>query len=270
MTLFKEAVIIPDRHLYEGTNHRRNDALGNFIADRRPDYIVDLGDIGDYQCLRRQASRASIKAEALYDLRDQTDRDIEQVNEGIRRQFKPVLDLIEHQRHHKKRMYQFEAFLTKGNHDKRLDDMEAKYFVGEFALTKKIDYGLYQVTSYQENIEFEGITVSHNFGRFNDRISEEPTSTAQIRNTVNSSCITGHTHVAEASLRRAYTGKPSFVLQGGFFVDPTEFEDVFAYEDDPRYKNNWWNGITYLYGLDGTGYFEPEFIGFDRLLREYS
>ena len=268
----KTALVIPDGHAKHGVSNRRFDWLGQAIVDRKPDYIIDIGDFADLPQLYGISKR---KITATEQLMKEVDYELQAVRDAIQRTYYPLYLLQQHQRHSKRKIYSPKKIRTLGNHcdrfrllmehnpeyfeDHRLDSYSIPYD-GEGSLF----YDRFQVNNvpFQELVEVEGIVFCHNYVNGTSGIS---TADGLLKHT-HQSAVTGHTHKAEWKPDHSAFGKPVYGLQCGCFLDPDD--NGTDYAPDQAIKN-WWTGIVILHGLDGSGYYEPEFIGARRLKELY-
>ena len=262
--MYKSILILPDQHVQHNQNLRRFDALGNLIDQRRPDYVVNMGDMGEFQCLY------GISGKRSWTFKEETEIEVEsdlcEISIAHNKLFGVYKKTCEKARKNRKKLKPLRRVLCYGNHDIRA---LLFYKFNQNKTNRKIDElfdprDFYdEIYAYQVPVEIEGILFSHNF--------VNGTSTASTVDTIAKlaagSAVGAHSHKGECSLSYNAVGRPTFALQPGWFYDP----------EDPRPDwvgaqggGSWWNGVTYLHGVDGSGYFDPEFIGINRLLKEYS
>ena len=104
--------IIPDTQVKPGVPLNHLEAAGNYIADKKPDVVVHLGDHWDMPSLSVFTQKGSMEWEGLR-YRD----DIEAGKEGMETLLKPLRDMQRKQvLGHRSRYYPRMVYLT-GNHD---------------------------------------------------------------------------------------------------------------------------------------------------------
>lgn len=268
MSDYKTAIIIPDQHVNQNSCLDRFTALGNFIVERQPDWILNMGDVGEWSDFYGNQNRKT-----KLDNTDYLENEILAIRKSQELIFTPAIKLQKKQKNGRKKVYRYLSELDLGNHDIRLQKALADN-VSSGTIPAHIDKHLpwhachfnkyYSVINpYQTVHERFGIAHSHHFINGTSSASKVDT----IVNIAMGSAIGGHTHKAEFSA--TYTGqlRPTFGLQAGVFMDPASepLQDWLG----PQGFTNWWFGFVMLHGIDGRGGFEPEFISVERLQREF-
>lgn len=245
-------------------NLRRFDALGNLIESRRPDYVINMGDMGEFSELYGISGKRSWSYKKETEL--SVSKELERIDEAHKRLFGPYKKYVEKNKKNRKKYSAVHSVLCEGNHDERpklfykYNEKNTPCVITDFFNPK--DY-YNEVFKYQNPVNIEGILFSHNF--------VNGTSTASTVDTIiklaAGSAVGAHSHKGECSLTYNAVGRPTFGLQPGWFYDPDDARPDWV---GAQGGGSWWNGVVYLHGVDGFGYFDPEYIGTPRLLREYS
>lgn len=263
--MHKSILVIPDQHVEVGQDLRRFKSLGKLIAKRLPDRVINLGDGVEMGMLFGISARkksyafnnktaAQVEAEIAHYLKANTylwqplDRLTARLKKSRKKQ--PSVHRTYCKGNHCDRAFLYHGFNTK--------DFKVKDVDRWFPLLDYWD----EMVDYQSPVVYDGIVFSHNF--------VNGTATASTCDTIlklnAQSAVAGHSHKAEFKATYTATGRPIFGLQAGWFADPDDDKPDWV---GPQGGSDWVNGVFMLNGVDGTGYFEPEFISTERLLREY-
>jgi len=111
----KEILVIGDPHATPKHNNDRFEWLGNFIVEKQPDIIVNIGDMASMDSLSSY-DKGSIHAEG-----NRYDHDIEAVIDAQERMDKPIREynkVMTKKKHLKK--YNPKKVITLGNHEQRI------------------------------------------------------------------------------------------------------------------------------------------------------
>jgi hypothetical protein len=122
----------------------------------------------------------------------------------------------------------------------------------------KYDY----VHEYLHSMLLDGIHYSHAFVNCGSKLR----TAVDISSHTMTPTVSGDTHSYELVLKNApMTGRPIHSLIAGVFFDP---EDPPGYYDPQNTHSP--SGVTLLHVTDNQGSFDPEFISFKRLMRDWS
>lgn len=262
----KKLLVIPDTQITAGSSLDRFDAVGNYIVKQRPDHIVHLGDLMEMKLLWRKTTKTRWSEADVQIAIEEITEEISHTNSALHKMFKGIEPLARRLKKSKKKPYKPTKSITLGNHDVRVD-----VFLEATQLDLDKDYTLNlgwfdNVCNYGESLSIEGISFTH-AGAFGDN---GPSSHLNRRE-YQESLVVGHSHLADCVLGRTISGRGMCQLMAGCFMDPKELDVIHSYGSaTPNYKANIWNGVVILHALDGKGYFEPEFIGYDRFMKEYA
>ena len=267
---YKTIVNIPDQHIVAGQNTRRFKALGNYLLENTPDYVVNGGDMFEAKSLYGVTGKKSWNTKE--ELVQEVETDIETGREAYTEMWRPLKEHNKTLRKRKKKCIKLpESHFCWGNHDERIRhyvNLNFLFFTERWETNDPLADVLQQKEfwdheyDYQVPVEIEGILFSHNYS--------SGTATASTNETIlklaAQSAVGFHSHKAEFTSSQTATGRPTFILQSGWFSDPDDNTPDWV---GPQGGRNWWNGITILHGVDGSGRFDPEFMSTERLIREY-
>lgn len=247
-------LVIPDAHANPDFNNSRFDLLGKFIADIKPDVVVNLGDGAD------MASLCSYdKGKKSFHGRTYR-RDIDSFTDSQHRLWDPLKRL-------KKKLP--ESYYLIGNHEQRISraielspELEGTISIDDLELGRWYD----EVVPYDGNtpgiVEIDGIQYAHYFisGVMGRAIGgEHPAYSVITKRMVSSTC--GHLHLADYCIRTGGNGRKIHGLFAGVFQD---------YRSDYAGGANdmWWKGVILKTHVE-NGQYDVEFISLDRLKEAY-
>ena len=222
--------------------------IGSYIAEKKPDIIVHIGDHYDMPSLSSyDKGKASSEGRRFVD-------DLSAGNEGLR-----LLNL----ELSKDPNYKPRKVFCKGNHEHRIDryvddNPELKGTLGtEFLPLEK--YG-WEVYDFLKPVEIEGIFFTHYLA---NPFSGKPYggNAMNILKTVGRSFVVGHKQCLDIAIRPTIDGKQQIGIINGA-----------AYPFDEGYKgyqgNNHFRGVTMLYECE-DGFALPKFISLDYMKERY-
>ena len=231
------------------------DYLPKLITDVKPDAVVNVGDTADMAslCTYDRGTRS-------FQGRNYT-ADVTAANEGQDRIYFPL----------KKRKKKQPFYLgLVGNHDQRINkaielspeldgaislrDLNLEHYNNEVVYYNGSTPGVYCL----DGIYYAHYLISGILGR---AISgEHPAHSILMKQ--GASCVVGHQHTIDFCSRVSIDGRRKCAAVAGTFSN-----HVPAYAGGG--SNLWWRGVLVLRGIDGSGYFEPEFISIERLIDVY-
>lgn len=170
-------LVIADTHISPSNvevNKELWSRLGEYCVRTRPDYIVHLGDVGDFN------SQAWLKAvRGMHTLEEE----LESVSECLTAFEQELTDFNRHQRIMKKKLYRPSKILTLGNHDIRNGITNVQEMFE--------DYNWY-VEDHLRPVIVEDITFCHSMCK---GLSDNPCTTAQeLIENWHSNIVVGHGH----------------------------------------------------------------------------
>lgn len=252
----KNILVFSCAHADPDYSNERFDWLGQFIYDKKPDMVIDLGDGADMKSLNSYDTRYP---QAL--VAQSYERDIEVYNDAqkrLRQKFKKA----------KKRRPSWIGF--EGNHENRIKKYLAENPRME-GQTHGVSFSHLQTEKwFDEYHEYEyggpaianynGVDFSHFFssGNFGTATSGLHHAFTVINNRHNSS-VCGHSHKRNLYFK---DGAGSIGMVVGCYKG---HEEGWA----GQANLDWWHGVVLMKDVD-NGMFEPEFYSMKELEREYA
>lgn len=254
-------LLIGDPHATPYHNNSRFDLLGRFIADRKPDVVVCIGDMASMESLCSYD-----KGKKCFEGR-RYKKDVSATIEAQTRMFAPINAFNAGRARDKKKQYKPRYVLTLGNHENRISravetQAELEGVISEDDLRyKEFDW---EVIPFLESITIDGISYCHYFtsGVMGRPVSgEHPAYTMLTKMFV--SCVQGHSHLRDYCERTDANGRKIQALVGGCFLDDNQWETYAGHAN-----KLWWKGLVLLHDVE-NGQFEPEFINMKQLKKRY-
>jgi hypothetical protein len=248
--------VIPDCQIRPKDDTKFLTAIGNYIVEKRPDVIVNLGDFADMPSL----SSYDVGKKA-FEGRRYTD-DVAAVKEANRVLFAPLLELQIKQARNAKKVYRPYRVITLGNHEERINravNLDRK--LEGLVSVNDLDYQRYyhQVLPFLEVRVIEGVAFSH---YFTSGVLGRPATSAQAQlNKKHMSCVAGHQQGLQiATGYRADGGLITSVIAGS------------CYEHNEDYLgpqgNKHWRGCLMLHEVQ-NGSFDLMPVSLDYLKKKY-
>ena len=179
-------LVIPDTQIKPEVELQYLNCIGQYIVDTKPDHIVMLGDLADFQSISTHNTPYEQEGLRLID-------DLNAARTGLGLLMQPMGEYNEHMREIKKKMYRPKLHITLGNHEDRL----TRYLHGHPELVGLIgedvlglgEYG-FNVVPYKEVLTIEGVNFCHIFQTTAN--GNPPSSARALLNKRVTSCIMGH------------------------------------------------------------------------------
>ena len=256
-----DILAIPDSHARPGPDgappdNRRYEWLGRFAADHRPDVIVDLGDWWDLHALNTYDGKGSRGFQGASYWRD--------IDAGIDARLRFQAQIDNHNRSRRKSdRYNPRKVFCLGNHENRItrflnEEPRFEGIVGLQDLQSK-ELGWEQIPFLQP-VEIAGIAFAHYHV---SGVRSMPVGglhqAASLVHKQLKSCVMGHTHTADFSIR----GGPDHVF--GLVVG-VYTEDRFDYAGPAN--DLWWRGACLLRNCR-NGVYDLEMWSMDRIKALY-
>ncbi len=244
--LGKKILVIPDAHARPDQDNTRFDALGNFILEKQPDIIINIGDLADMGSLCSYDKGQKVAEGRRYSA------DIDAANDALRRYTTPATKWIT--KSGSRNRWRPEWHVTLGNHENRIDRAanEAPELHGKLKLDD-IQFAKYhhKVHPFLKPLNVEGICFQH---YYTSGVMGKPIGgvnharTLVLKNYQSSVC--GHSHSRDYWEDVRADGQKVFGLVVGCYD-----EGHHHYTTEQR---RWWSGLVMLHEAhDGRA--EPAF-----------
>lgn len=250
-------LVIPDTQVKPGVPIDHLKWMSQYIIDKRPDVIVQIGDFADMSSLSSyDVGKKSFEGRRYKD-------DVQSVIDAQWELLVPLMNLQESQREHKKKVYKPRLVMTLGNHDERVNravNNDAK-LDGVLSISdlKYKEFG-WEVYPFLDVVTINGIAFSHYFPT---GTAGRPSSTAnaQLRNQ-HMSCIAGHQQGLQIATGKRGDGTLlTSIIAGSFYLHDEEYLGPQG--------NNHWRGALMLHNCE-NGSFDLNLLPMKYLKEKYS
>jgi hypothetical protein len=241
-------LIIPDTQVKPGVPTRHLEWIGEYIAHKRPDVIIHLGDHFDLPSLSSY-DKGTLKAEGK-----KLVNDIEAGQEGLRILTRPFL---------KTPGYYPRMLYIPGNHDERITRIADASPELEGAIgwhTLGIQEAGWELANYLEPVDVNGILYCHYFANPMSGRAYTGSAAAMLK-TLGRSFVMGHRQQLDFATRMLIDGQQQIGIIAGA-----------CYLHDEGYKgpqgNKHWRGVVMLNDV-AHGFGNPMFVDIPYLERKY-
>lgn len=248
--------VIPDVQFKPGNDPGFLYRIGQFIVEKKPDVVVQIGDFADMPSLSSyDVGKKCFEGRRYRD-------DIEAAHIGMKALLKPLHDFNEKQRKSGHKQYKPRLVLTLGNHEDRINrvvnsDARLEGTISEEDLQYR-DFG-WEVFPYLDPVIIDGIAYSHYF--VTGVMGRPVTSARAMVLKKHMSCTMGHNQ--NWDIHRETRADGTAVL--GLFCGS-------CYEHNEDYLgpqgNNYDRGIWMKYEVSSGSYY-PHYISLSYLEKKY-
>lgn len=249
-------LVIPDCQVKTNVPTHHLSWLGQFIIDKRPDVIVQIGDFADMPSL----SSYDVGKKAFEGRRYRDD--VESVDAALRKLLNPLRYLQDFQKKVKKKIYNPRLVMTLGNHDERINravnndpKLDGVLSISDLQYE---EFG-WEVYPFLDVVSINGIAFSHYFPTGS---AGRPASTANAQLTKqHQSCIAGHQQGLQiATGKRADGTLLTSVIAGSCYLHDEEYLG--------KQGNNHWRGALMLHNCE-NGSFDLNLLPMKYLKEKY-
>ena len=257
-----EHLFIPDAQIRPGVCTDHLEALGNYIVDKQPDVLINIGDFADMASLSSYERPGSKHLEGM-----RYDDDVGSTKEAMERLLDPIKAYNKQQRKNKKALYRPRMVMTLGNHENRInrainaDPVKLEGTIGISDL-KYEKYG-WEQHDFLDIVEVDGVLYSHYF------VNPQGLTGHAIGGTIeNKLRLLGNSFSMGHQQHRQYGSK--------YLADGTEIHGLvcgsFYMHDEeylgPQKNRQYWRGVVVKHEVQ-NGSYDPMFVSLDYLLRNY-
>lgn len=252
--MIKTHCVIPDVQAKPGNNFEFLSWVGKYIAKKKPDTIIQIGDFADMPSLSSYD-----RGKKVFEGRSYT-QDIEAASEAMDALLGPIVEERSRLRANKQKQWNPRMVLTLGNHEERInravnDDRKLDGLIS----IDDLPYYAWDVYPFLEIVTIDGVNYSH---YFTSGVMNRPcTSARQMLTKKHQSCVQGHVQTLD--------------IATDYRADGTTITGLFAgccYTHDEDYLtkqgNNYFRGIHMLYEVH-DGQFYHHAISLDYLRHKY-
>jgi predicted phosphodiesterase len=247
------ALVIPDAHGKPGEQARdwdRFTAAGKLALDLKPDVVICLGDIEEFESL----SEYSRKAADAFDGKA-LKRDGETFRFALKTVRKPIVSANEKHKlaRHREREYHPTFILLEGNHEERWRRFPETELLGHDYLALVAEEEGWIWHPFLKAVEIGGVLFSH---YFESGVGRRPATVNTVLNKTHRSVVFGHSHSFGYDQKPVLGRRPISALCAGCYKPPH------------RTREHEWSGLTLLTDIrDGS--FNIQQLPYDAVLERY-
>lgn len=254
----KKHLVIADTQVKPGHDLSYLAAIGKYIAQKKPDVIIHIGDHFDFESLSSyDKGKRSFEGRRVKE-------DLEAGHKGMELLLQAVKDLQESQRKAKKKVYNPRLVFCLGNHEQRADrfandNPEFTGFLGskELGLEK---YG-WEVYPYLKPVDVDGINYVHYLANPFTGKPYGGNALSQLK-TVGKSFIVGHKQILDVAIRPTLDGTMQLgIINGACYPHEEEYK---GYQGNFHFR-----GLTVLHEVK-NGFGLPSFVSLEFLMEKYA
>ena len=247
---------IPDLQIKPGVPLDHLTWIGKYLAEKKPDVIVQIGDAADMHSLSSyDVGKKSFEGRTYKE-------DVEVVKDGMSMLLQPIREEQARLRRNKEKQWNPELILTLGNHEARITraiDLDRKLdgLIGIDDLGYKS--AGWTVYPFLEVVVRGGIAYSH---YFTSGVLGRPISTAAMQLTKkHMSCVAGHQQGRQIAYGRRADGKEmTSIICGSCYLHD---EDYLGNQGNAHYR-----GLYMFHEVD-DGAFDEMAVSLEYLRRQY-
>ena len=261
MHLRNTHLFLPDAQVKKGVPLQHLEALGNYIVEKQPDVIVNIGDFADMPSLSSYELPGSKKLEGA-----RYEDDIESAKEAMKILLKPMKEFNKQQKKNKKAQYKPRMILTLGNHEHRIvraidkDPVKLEGVISIADLEYEKDWEVYP---FLEIVDVDGVNYSHYF------VNPSSLTASPVGGTIDNklrhlgcSFSMGHQQHRQYGSKYLMNGQEIHGLVCGSFY--MHDEDYLG----PQKNRQHWRGVVMKHEVE-NGTYDPMFVSLEFLLERY-
>ncbi len=233
--------VIPDVQAKSGNDFTFLSYVGRYIAEKKPDVVVQIGDFADMPSLSSyDRGKKSFEGRSYM-------QDIAAAQEAMSNLLAPIQREQIRLRVNKQKQWHPRMILTLGNHCERINRaIEEDRKLEGLISTNDLPFKDWEIHPFLEIVNVDGINYSH---YFTSGVMNRPcTSARQLLTKKHQSCVQGHVQTMD--------------IATDYRADGSTITGLFAgccYEHDEDYLtkqgNNYFRGIHMLYEVDNGSFY---------------
>jgi hypothetical protein len=230
-------LVLPDVQAKPGNDFSFLTSIGNYIVEKKPDVIVNLGDFADMPSLSMHEHSGTKSMEGK-----RYKEDIWATREAMDALLTPIYEYNKRAKRNKDKQYKPRMVLTLGNHENRIDRAvnNDKKLDGLISVDD-LPYQDWEVYPFLEVVIIEGIAFSHYMV---SGAMGRPIGTAQqLLNKQHMSCIVGHQQGKQVAFGKRADGKTMTAMIIGSCYEHSE--DYLGIQG-----NQHWRGLYMLHNVN--------------------
>lgn len=249
-------LMIPDVQSKEGVPMDHLKWLGQYIVDKKPDVIIQIGDWADLPSLSSYD-----KGKRAFEGR-RYKKDITAARKAMDILLGPMKEYNARMRATRHGQYKPRMVLTLGNHEQRIERaVEAQAELEGIIGYHDLPYEDWEVHDYLKPVVIDGVLYAHFLSNPMTGKPYSGTVLSQLAKVQHSFCI-GHKQTLDVATYFTPLGKQTWGIQAGAFYQ--HIEEYKGYQGNAH-----WRGIVVLHDVH-DGCFDPMFVSLDYLRKRYA
>lgn len=248
-------LVIPDVQAKHGEDFTFLSYIGQYIVDKKPEVIVNLGDFVDMESLSSyDVGKKSFEGKRYV-------KDIEAARKAMDCLMSPIREFNLKARKNKEKLYKPRLVLTLGNHEQRiLRAIENDPKLEGLIKYEDLPYQDWEVNDFLKPVFINGIAYCHYFPT---GVMGRPASSAgAMVSKLHMSCVAGHQQGKQVAYGKRPDGSTITCIIAGSCYEHNE-----GYLD--HQTNNHFRGLVMLHEVR-NGSFDEMFVSLDYLKGKYA
>lgn len=241
-----KVAVIPDIQTQPGRSIEHLTYCGMYIAEKRPDVVIQIGDFGDFPSLSRHDEKGSLALEGK-----RYKKDVESTHVAMDALVTPI-----------KQAYSPLMLLTLGNHEDRINrvvkndpKLEGLLSISDL----KYEQWGWRVFPFLQPIVVGEVAFCHYFP--SGVMGHPITSARQLLTKLHMSAFAGHQQGRDIAYSKRADGRDlTAIISGSFYTHQESYLSPFT--------NNHWRGMYFLHEVK-NGQFDEMAISINYLKRRY-
>ena len=250
-------LVLPDAQVKPDVDISYLGWIGQYIVDKKPDVVVNIGDFADMQSLSSyDVGKKSFEGRRYKD-------DIEAAHIGMDLLLDPLVKYNERAVSNHDKRYNPRLVLTTGNHENRINkainnDPKLDGTIGVEDLNYE-EFG-WEVYPFLQPVTIEGVSFCHYFP--SGVLGRPVTSARQLLNKMHMSCVAGHQQGRDIAYAKRADGRElTAIIAGSAYLHDEDYLSPFT--------NNHWRGIYMLHEVN-DGSFDEMAVSLAYLASKYA
>lgn len=246
--------VIPDVQAKYGEDFTFLTRIGQYLVDKKPDVIVQLGDFADMESLSSyDVGKKSFEGKRYT-------KDIQAATEAMEALLIPIRDFNSRAKKNKEKQYKPRLVLCLGNHEERIERAVNSDPKLEGLLSyDHLPYKDWEVHPYLSPVFINGVAYSHYFPT--GVLGRPATTASAMVSKLHMSCIAGHQQGKQVAYGKRPDGSTITCIIAGSCYEHNE-----GYLDPQSNKH--WRGIIMLHEVN-NGSFDEMFVSLNYLEKRY-
>lgn len=248
-------LLIPDVQAKEGVPMEHLAWLGQYIVDKKPDVIIQIGDFSDMPSLSSYD-----KGKRSFEGR-RYKKDIAAAKLAMDMLLTPLREHNEHCVEGHRKQYKPRMVLTLGNHEQRIERaIDAQAELEGMLSYSDLPYSDWEVHDYLKPVVIDGILYAHFLANPMTGKPYSGSALNQLAKVQHSFCV-GHKQTLDHATYFTPLGKQTTGIVAGAFYQ--HFEEFKGYQGNAH-----WRGVVMLHDVH-EGQADPMFVSLEYLRRRY-